>query len=338
MKNICTHCILPDTFPKIVFNEKGICNFCQNNICASKKQNYEEKTKNYRNQLDSLIESHKGKAPVYDLIMAYSGGKDSSFTLKLLRERYDLRIAALTFDNHFISSTAIKNIKIITDRLNIDSLTFKPPWSIIKEMFLLTAKEDIFSKPTLMRASSICTACIGLVKSIVLKTALEMSIPFVGFGWSPGQAPLQSAIMKTNPSFIRSSQTVYKNSFPYPLGNLLSPYLLPDTYFDSYINSFPHNIHPLAFFDYNEDDIKKELTDIGWQPPEVTDSNSSNCLINAFANQCHINRNEFHPYVWEIANMVRQGILTREQGIEKIYAPQNKKMIEYAEIKLFSNI
>ena len=49
--------------------------------------------------------------------MAYSGGKDSSYTLKLLRERYDLKILAFTLDNHFVSPVAWKNIDAITDIL-----------------------------------------------------------------------------------------------------------------------------------------------------------------------------------------------------------------------------
>jgi hypothetical protein len=56
--------------------------------------------------------------------------------------------------------------------------------------------------------------------------------------------------------------------------------------------------------------------------------------LNAFANQCHLQRHHFHPYVWEIANMVRQGVMDRDEGIEKIYTDQNREMVEYAENKL----
>ena len=78
----------------------------------------------------------------------------------------------------------------------------------------------------------------------------------------------------------------------------------------------------------------RELIDMGWKAPDDTDTNSSNCLINAFANHCHLERHEFHPYVWEIANMVRQGIIDRDEGIEKIYTDQNQEMVEYARKRL----
>ena len=114
----------------------------------------------------------------------------------------------------------------------------------------------------------------------------------------------------------------------------MAPYLLPDTYYDLYKDAFPYNVHPLAFFDYDEEKIKAELEAIGWRLPTNTDTNSTNCLLNAFANQCHLERHRFHPYVWEIANMVRQGVMSRADGIEKIYTPQDPSMVDYARQKL----
>ena len=69
---------------------------------------------------------------------------------------------------------------------------------------------------------------------------------------------------------------------------------------------------------------------MGWEKPDDTDANSTNCLLNAFANHVHKDRYSFHPYVWEIANMVRSGAMTRVEGLEKIEAPENSAIVEYA--------
>jgi len=330
--NICRRCILPETIPGINFDDKGVCSHCRRGKSAD--ANVTEKKAIYRDRLDELIRSTKDKAPVYDAIMAYSGGKDSSYTLKLLKERYDIRLLALTLDNHFVSPVAWENIRKVTDNLEVDRLCFTPPWPIMKKVFSLTAKEDIFSKATLLRASAICTACIGLVKSLVLKTALEMSIPMVAFGWSPGQAPIQSAIMKTNPSLIRQNQSALKRAFPSDINGRMDRYFIPDFYYETLKGRFPHNIHPLAFFDYDEEQMRQQLNNLDWQSPTDTDTNSSNCLLNAFANHCHIQRHGYHPYAWEIANMVRQGVMDRDEGIEKIYTKQDRKMVDYAKERL----
>ncbi len=329
---LCTRCILPETFPGISFDEQGVCKYCRQE--EKKVIHLDEKKEEYRNKLHVLINSTRNKAPVYDVILAYSGGKDSSYTLKLLREKYDLRILAITLDNHFVSPAAFENIKSVTDHLGVDTYSVRPPWPVINEMFTLTAKEDVFSKTTLLRASSVCTACIGIVKNLILKTALEMSVPLVAFGWSPGQAPIQSAIMKTNPVMAQQAQEALLNSFPESIRIKIIPYYVPKTYFEIYRDRFPQNIHPLAFFDYSEQNIIKELKKIGWSEPKDTDTNSSNCLMNAFANHCHIERHGFHPYVWEIANMVRHGVMMREDGIHKIYSDQNIQLINYAKERL----
>jgi tRNA(Ile)-lysidine synthase TilS/MesJ len=316
------------TFPRIKFDEQGICNHCRREESAvAKSQGKKEK---YRERFDQLVIKIKDKAPVYDVVMAYSGGKDSSYTLKLLKERFDLRIVTLTFDNHFLSPTAEENIKKVTNTLEVDHIRFRPPWEFLKELFLLASKKDIFPAPTLLRASTICTACMGIVKNLVLRKALEMSIPLVAFGWSPGQAPIQSAILKNNPALIRKNQSTFINAFPIEIKRKMHNYLIPDIYYERYKDRFPYNIHPLAFFHYDERQIYNELNQLAWDAPKDTDNNSSNCLLNAFANHCHLERHGFHPYVWEIANMVRQGVVNRQEGIKKIYAEQSHALVNYA--------
>ena len=324
---ICKRCILPETFPGITFDGQGVCNYCQREERQAEK--ISEKKEKYRKQLDQIINDIKDKAPVYDSILAFSGGKDSSYTLKLLKDHYHLRWVALTFDNHFCSPEAVENIKEVTNALEVDHISFRLPWPFAKELFILTAKRDIFPRSALIRASSICTACIGLLKSLVMKTALEMSIPLVAFGWSPGQAPIQSSILKTNPALIRKNQSALFKTFPSEIKRKMDRYLIPDAYFEKYKDRFPYYISPLAFFDYNENQIENELSGLGWKRPMNTDANSSNCMLNAFANHTHIERHGFHPYVWEIANMVRQNIMNREEGIDRIYTEQKRNMVNY---------
>lgn len=333
---ICSRCILPESFPGISFDDEGVCSYCHRESRAIEQA--PEKKIEYRKRLDNLMEQTKGLAPTYDAVIAYSGGKDSSYTLKLLRQRYDLRILAVTLDNHFVSPRSWDNITAVCNTLNVDHITFRPPWPVMKALFSLTASRDIFSAPTLLRASSICTACIGIVKNLTLKVALEQFIPLVVFGWSPGQAPIQSAIMKTNAALLRQTQSALNKAIQEHSSNEngleISRYSIPEIYFNTFKNSFPTNVHPLAFFDYDEKGIKNELSTLGWAAPTDTDTNSSNCLLNSFANSCHLQRHNFHPYVWEIANLVRQAVMDRAEGIEKIYTDQNQTMVNYARERL----
>jgi 3'-phosphoadenosine 5'-phosphosulfate sulfotransferase (PAPS reductase)/FAD synthetase len=337
---LCTQCILPESFPGISFDAAGVCNFCQKFdgmevALENTKRTYKQKFLDLLFTLgissDHSAPPNKGRA--YDILMAYSGGKDSTYTMSLLKLQYGLRVLALSFDNGFISNTASSNIKKVTDNLGIDLIFFKPQWGILKKVFSAGKDRELYSKKSLERASTICTSCIGLVKTLCLKTSIEQNIPLIGYGWSPGQAPVQSAIMKNNPALSKMSQQAILNPLREVAGDEIEAYFLQERHYSD-PDKFPYNIHPMAWEFYNEEMILTEIQQYGWEAPSDTDSNSTNCLLNAYANDIHLSRYNFHPYVWEIANMVREGVMTREDGYRKIYGKQSSELIKIAQQKL----
>ena len=332
---ICVQCILPETFPGITFNQQGICNHCQ--LSAEKMVKLEEDKRKYAAKFHDLLEqlrqSDAHRLRTYDVLMAYSGGKDSTYTLAMLKEKYGLRILAVSFDNGFLSAQAVENIRKVTDELGVDQIFFKPRWDLLKIIFSTAAKRELYPKKTLERASTICTSCMAIVKTVCLKMALEQNIPMIGYGWSPGQAPVQSAIMRTNPALYKMTQQTVIGPLREVAGDAILAYFLNDQHFAE-PEKFPWNVHPLAWEHYDEGLILKEIEKYGWRAPQDTDSNSTNCLLNAFANDVHMKRYNFHPYVWEIANMVRDGVMGREEGMEKIYGQQPEGLRIYAERRL----
>lgn len=329
---ICSNCILPETFPGISFNSEGVCNYCQK--FSGKEQKLRDDKKLYGRKFQDLLNQlNQPNQRSYDILMAYSGGKDSTYTMYLLKEKYKLRVFAFSLDNGFISDISHKNICEVVDRLGIDHIMFKPKWNILKKIFTYASENELYSKKTLERASTICTSCIGLVKSLCLKTAIEQNIPMIGFGWSPGQAPVQSSIMKNNPSLIRMTQRAIMGPLEKVVGREIESYFLNEWHY-AQSERFPVNVHPMAWEYYEENMILEEIKKLGWKEPDDTDTNSSNCLLNAFANEVHLNQFGFHPYVWEIANMVREGVMLRQMGFEKIYNEQSEDLLVPAKERL----
>ena len=139
--------------------------------------------------------------------------------------------------------------------------------------------------------------------------------------------------MKTNAAFARSAQKAISEPLLRIAGDAVAPYFVTDEQFGR-PESFPWNLHPLAFLEYNEEKIHERNTELGWEKPDDTDPNSTNCLLNAYANHIHRARYGFHPYVWEIANLVRLGTMSRDEGLSKIEPPEEETMVQYAKQKL----
>jgi acyl-CoA synthetase (AMP-forming)/AMP-acid ligase II len=329
-QHICTKCILPASFPGISFDDAGFCNHCRRGRSRQATEAMKEK---YEQKFTQLLETER-KTTSYDLLMAYSGGKDSTFTLDILVNRYGLRVLALTFDNTFISRQAFLNMTKVCDTLGVDHLIHRPIRDMLRHIFKVSAREELYPPKSLERASTICTSCSGLLKAIILRTAIEKDIPFVGFGWSPGQAPIQASVMKTNATLMNETQKAIHGTLHKITGDTIDPYFVTAEQLST-PEKFPWNIHPLAFLDYNEEKIIERNNQLGWRKPEDTDPNSTNCLLNAFANQIHLEKHNFHPYVWEIANMVRDGVMGKDEGMEKIYnQPENQELIDYVRQEL----
>jgi hypothetical protein len=116
-------------------------------------------------------------------------------------------------------------------------------------------------------------------------------------------------------------------------GEDIAAYFLSERHY-AVPEKFPWNVHPLAWEEYDERKIFAAIGTLGWKAPADTDANSTNCLLNAFANDVHVRRYNFHPYVWEIANMVREGVIPRAEGLRKFEEPVPPEWIRAAKEKL----
>lgn len=329
LMRVCTKCVLPETFPGVKFNEEGVCNHC---LKFKGQEKLAEQKEKYKTRFRALFDEHRGKG-TYDCLMCYSGGKDSTYTLCMLKNEYNARILAVTLDNWFISERALKNIQSVIETLDVDHYFVKPRFEVLRRIFTACSSIDLYPGKMMERASAICTSCMGLVKFISLRLAIEKGIPFIAYGWSPGQAPLASSIFKTNPSMTKVMQETIKGPLSSLVGDAIVPYFLEDEHFNS-PDRFPYNISPLIFMDYDKGRIFHEIRKLGWEPPDDTDANTTNCLLNSYANTAHIERFGYHPYSFEIASLVRRGIISRDEGLKRLNDEGKASAIAFVKRKL----
>jgi hypothetical protein len=262
------------------------------------------------------VERIKGRGG-HHCLLSFSGGKDSTYTLMLLRKTYGLRVLAVTFDNGFLSEKAVGNCLSVVEALHCDHLIVRPGKGIMTRLFAYAAESDPFPPKALERASAVCNVCMGLVKCVAMRIAIERCIPMVAFGWSPGQATPRAALFRTNGFMLRQMQAARLAPFANLVQEELRPFLLEETHLDA-SNEFPFSVNPLAFHSYDEGEIIESIGGLGWRPPTDTDGNSSNCRLNALATRLHLKRHEFHPYAAEVAALVRDGLMDRSDGLAKL--------------------
>ena len=326
---LCVNCVLPETFPGIKFDSAGVCNHC--NSYKGEASVNKQKAK-YLEKFERLW-NERPRDRAYDCLVCYSGGKDSSYTLDLMVRKYGARALAVTIDNAFVSPRAIENIRAVVEEAGADHLMVKPNFHVLKRMFAVCAERPIFPPKTLERASTICTACMAIVKFVSLQTAIEKRIPFIVSGWSPGQAPISSSVFKNNPSMIRKMQEALRAPLGKSVGEDITPYFLSEEHFET-PERFPYNINPLAFLNYSEADILAHIQTLGWKKPEDTDANSTNCLLNSYANAVHKNQFGYNPYAFELAKLVREGAMERADAVERLEAPESDEIVDWVEERL----
>lgn len=116
---VCTNCAMDTTDSKIVFDENGVCDHC-NNFKDNIKPNWNpngDKTK-----LDAVLNEMKeaGKGQRYDCLIGLSGGVDSSYVAYMAKDKWGLRPLIYTVDTGWNLPIADSNVNKIIEKLGFD--------------------------------------------------------------------------------------------------------------------------------------------------------------------------------------------------------------------------
>ena len=138
---ICKNCIMDTSDSKIVFDESGICDHCNNFY-----NNIEPKWKTLK--LDNLMLladkiKKESKNNEFDCIIGLSGGLDSSYTAYIAKEIMGLRPLLFHVDAGWNTQQAVSNIEKIVNGLNLDLYTEVIDWSEMRDLQLSFLKSQI---------------------------------------------------------------------------------------------------------------------------------------------------------------------------------------------------
>jgi putative aminotransferase len=131
---ICTHCIMDTSDPKIVFDEHGRCDYCNNFSSTIQPHWHTDQRGETALQLlaDKIRQESKGKD--FDCIIGLSGGLDSSYVAYVVKEKMGLRPLLFHVDAGWNTDKAVGNIEKLVDGLGLELFTEVINWKEMKDL------------------------------------------------------------------------------------------------------------------------------------------------------------------------------------------------------------
>lgn len=230
---------MPNSRPRIVFDEHDVCNACENS--KKKKQiNWEKRKKEFL-EIISKIKRSENKNPHYDCVVPWSGGKDSSSIAYKLKFEFNLNPLLVTFSPLISNKIGEHNRKIMSD-IGFDTIFFKPKENISKKL----------ARRFFLERGNPKVAWDAGVNSLPVRVALNYKIPLIFYA-EHGESEYGGLVLNEESLQKRDLREVIEHQigdFPQNWTNEqvklndLSPYIYPEK------NEFKHFKVEALYFGY----------------------------------------------------------------------------------------
>lgn len=337
----CTKCILPETFPFIKFDDKGECNYCKNHKPKKQIHNFE--------LLKELVKKYKKGDGIPDCIVPLSGGRDSTYTLHIVKKELGLNPIAFTYDWGMVTDLARRNIARVCGKLGVENIVVSADikWkreNIRKNIEAWLKNPDLGMIPIFMAGDKYFFYYCNKVKK---QTGIDLNI------W--GINNLENTNFKTGfaglaPQFDK--KRIYSLSiinqlklFRFVGKNLIqSPGYINQSIFDSlgsfavrYLSSKSDYYHLFDYYKWDENELEKMIAEeYNWEKSIDTDSTwRIGDGTASFYNYIYYTVAGFTENDTFRSNQIREGLITREIALQKIYS-ENK--IRYETLRWYLEI
>lgn len=349
----CKRCILPITTPFIVFDDAGVCNYCHEHTKITYKgraeldkvlQQYQQNNKHKRRPKKLKKTSVKNSKP--DCLVAFSGGRDSSYGLHLIKNELGMNPIAYTYDWGMISDLGRRNQARVLQKLGVEQIVISADIAmkrrhIRKNILAWIKNPHLGMVPLFMQGDKQCE----FYADRIIK---EYDIPLMFY--CRGNE-LEKEEFKTGHCGVRDADPggvihdlAWKNKLKllgfYGLQYAKNPAYFNESIFDTafaYFSTYvqPHKyVYLWHYLPWNEETIVRTLTkEYDWElSPETSTSWRIGDGTPAFYNYIYYQVQGFTENDSLRARQVREGILNRDRALELVFgenAPQYENLKWY---------
>ncbi|MFA5038100.1 MAG: N-acetyl sugar amidotransferase [Candidatus Omnitrophota bacterium] len=301
----CSKCLLPQTYPDIVFDGQGVCHKCKEHDEKYGNKDYKKCEK----ELCSIFDWARGQEKPYDCVVPFSGGKDSSYTLYVCRKIYGLKVLAVNFINGLQTYEAIINMKRITEKLDVAFTSYGPSPETLRRLY----------QAFLMKTGQFCFPCDMGIWRTVHNAAEQYDAPLIVSGFS---AQIESRGKKIYSYSNKLFQAVAEGV----ISKREMRDFLEETAWQKLwrrlkrgrLTRYRRQISLPDYMEWDDNVIKNTITnELGWEKRKDGSSDHIDCALAPLKNYLVVQKWGFGEKTTKYAAMVRAGQLGRSEALKK---------------------
>ncbi|WP_339859758.1 N-acetyl sugar amidotransferase [Thalassospira alkalitolerans] len=310
----CKRCLMPDSRPRIFFDDNGVCNACHT---AEEKNNIDWDAR--RNEFLEYVEKYRRPGAEYDCVVPWSGGKDSSAIAHKLKFEFGLNPLLVTFSPLVANEVGVHNREEML-KLGFDHIMVRPNQRVSRH--LARRFFDERGNPKIHWDAGINSAPV--------QVAVKYNIPLIFYA-EHGESEYGGRVLSEEHRKIRDYTEVLEHQIGDDPRNWmddvvqerdLAPYLYPDL---DDVASVGIKAFYFAYFfrwsmyenyQYIADKIDFRLADSGRTNGSFTNYDSLDDKIDDVYYYMQYVKFGFGRAVRDACRLIHNKHITREQGLE----------------------
>ncbi|MEZ5690635.1 MAG: hypothetical protein R3D71_03090 [Rickettsiales bacterium] len=333
----CSRCVLPETFPFIHFDDDGVCNYCHGYQPKYKHLNPDEAKRDFI----ASLQKYKGNGTDIDVIVPFSGGRDSCYGLHLIKKEFGLTPISFTYDWGMVTDLARRNIARICGKLGVQNILVSADIktkreNIRKNVAAWLKKPDLGMVPLFMAGDKHFFSVVNqLKKQTGVKLDLWCANPLENTDFKSGFCGIKPDFDKKRLDYLSAGRKLKMISH-FAGQFITNPAYINSSLLDSLSSFFAYYIEPRRDFYFifnhmvwNEDEVNKTIIDE--YNFELSPDSSSTWRIGdgtaPFYNYIYVTTRGFSEFDTFRSNQIREGVISRDYAMERIL-DENKPRTE----------